>query len=221
MPKLIFSSGFQSVKKSDKSAEFSNFSDEFFCFAGGTKFWKNNSAGVKLAAETALWAYRQMRTGNAYWKNKKLLLTRIARTANLSLYQKRKLPQFTDGFSINLTLIIEGTHNFWINNSGDLKILLYRDGLIDETTTHKSNALGSVRYGLNPLITGDRKIAGDILIAANPEVFEHIEEEKLRICLSTTDDSQKSLDQAIASIYKECNLNGATGDLAMLIVKHL
>jgi len=98
------------------------FGSEFFVCAGGVKGEETQELAM-LAAETALWGYREIRTRACYWKNKKILIERILRTTNTCIWQKKKRGVDRSGVLSECTVGIIGVRSMWIGYVGDVQIL--------------------------------------------------------------------------------------------------
>jgi serine/threonine protein phosphatase PrpC len=156
-----------------------HYKDECFAVAKGNQDLPNADLGSRLAAETALWGYRQIRLRPFYWQDKKLLLNRIFRSVNMTLWQKRRETGFTKGVESTLGVVIFGPHKVWLGAMGDCPIYIFRNGqIVDELSSklniHKFNCLGRDRYGIVPQVAVFKFEANDVLCLFSGNISQNI-----------------------------------------------
>jgi len=145
---------------------------DFFSLVHGTIFTTAPTA-AKLAVDTSLWGYEQIRRRKYYWLDRKKLMQRILRTTNIALYQKQREPHFELGAYVEGVFCIVGTRAAWIGcvgkgsmyeirTSGERRIL----GYINEEKHNELDALGRERYQWPSQETNIPLESGDILILA-------------------------------------------------------
>src|SRR4030067_1959156 len=100
--------------------------DECFVAADGVSTVPNGDIAARLGAETAVWGYKFIRTKRFYWHDKKLLLKRIFRSANIAVWQKARERAFRSGLATTLTVVIIGDTVIWTGHVGASRGFLYR-----------------------------------------------------------------------------------------------
>jgi len=110
-----------------------------------------------LLLDTVEWTYKHSRPRSFYWNDKKLLMTRIFRAANLCLMRSRKEGITDLNVKISLSVIIIGEKNIWFGWVGDIRIFL-KNSLLDFTEISSDFSdikdkiyIGQIRYGIKPL----------------------------------------------------------------------
>jgi hypothetical protein len=125
---------------------------DFFSLVHGTVFTTAPIA-AKLAVDTSLWGYEQIRRRKYYWLDKKKLMQRILRSTNIALYQKQREPKCKQGAYVEGVFCIVGTRAAWVGcigkgsmyemrTNGERRIL----GYINSETHSDSDVLGKERY---------------------------------------------------------------------------
>lgn len=146
--------------------------EDFFSLTHGTVF-TTAPVAAKLAVDTSLWGYEQIRRRKYYFLDRKKLLKRILRTTNIALFQKQKESNFKLGAYVEGVLCNVGTRAAWIGcigkgsmyelrTTGERRIL----GYINEETHNEQDALGWQRYSWPSQETNIPFKQGDILILA-------------------------------------------------------
>lgn len=156
----------------DKGVAYGHVETDFFSLVHGTVFTTAPIA-AKLAVDTSLWGYEQIRRRKYYWLDKKKLMKRILRSSNIALFQKQREPKFQLGAYVEGVFCIVGVRAAWIGcigkgsmyelrTSGERRIL----GYINEETHNEQDALGRERYIWPSQETNIPFEPGDILILA-------------------------------------------------------
>jgi len=126
--------------------------EDFFSLVHGTVFTTAPIA-AKLAVDTSLWGYEQIRRRKYYWLDKKKLMQRILRSTNIALFQKRREPKCELGAFVEGVLCIIGSRTAWIGcigkgslyemrTNGERRIL----GYINNEIHNEQDSLGRDRY---------------------------------------------------------------------------
>ena len=217
-----FVSDLASPKKKDLAA--GNFTDECFVIGIGARGWPLPEQSGPHVTDTALWGYKEIRKRHTYWLNKKLLLSRIFRSTNLSLWQKGKRPG-TDGLGAELLVAIVSARTLWIGAVGKFKVLLYRDTLIDDLLNFpahtQSKILGGSRLGITPSIKTEAILPGDSILLTTDALLESLEEETVRSILADSENSAASLKGAARQLVHAARENGAIESLGVWLVKRV
>jgi len=143
------------------------FQSEFVCLMHGASPAYGYVA-AQTAADTAVWGYKEIRKRHCYWIDKKLLLTRIIRTTNITLWQKHKEKLYEKGLLVDGVCCIFGQKTAWIGCFGQASVVEIRQddeqrlmGIVADNGYDAAKNLGSDRYHLSfvsatfPFTSGD------------------------------------------------------------------
>jgi len=176
------------------------FQSEFFGIVHGASLSYGYVAAA-LAADTAVWGYKEIRKRQCYWIDKKQLLTRIIRTINISLWQKHKEPLYAKGLVVDGVCCIVGQKTAWIGCFGDASVVEIRKnkeqrlmGVVAENAYEGAQKLGSDRYKLSFLSARFPFEEGDTILLASgstssmtqEELIAYAEEKEKKQLKSTT-----------------------------------
>lgn len=205
---------------------YSNYHDECIVVADGVGGMPHGDVAATLAGETAIWGFKQIRQHHFYWRDKKLLLKRIFRSANIAVCQKQKEEGFADGLATTLVVAIFGTSALWLGSVGDTGSFLIREGLIFPLTRPDINeegrltkALGLERYGLTAAIIKEKFIQGDTLLIATDGVTQYIKEEEIRAIIDMADGTIQSLNQATTALLSAAGSHGSTDNMTACLIQ--
>lgn len=168
---LIFAASQLQGERETQEDYFINFNDECFVVCDGIGGLPHGEVASQLAGDTAVWAYRLVRQRHTYWKDRKLLLSRIFRTTNMTVWQKQREVGYVEGMGTTMLVCIIIDRHFYIGSVGDSSAYLVRDGVMTKLTREDidasgqlTKAVGTTRYGLVPgIVTGDL-ISGDTIV---------------------------------------------------------
>lgn len=205
---------------------FINFNDECFVVCDGVGGLPHGEIASQLAGDTAVWAYRVVRQRHAYWKDRKLLLQRIFRTTNMTLWQKQREEGFEEWMGTTMLVCIIIDRHFYIGNVGDSSAFLVRDGVMTALTTEDVDArgqltkvVGTMRYGLTPsIVTGDF-IAGDSLLMVTDGVGRVMDTVKCLDFFRQSDISATELSEVAATILHCAQESGVTDNMTVCLIK--
>jgi len=207
---------------------FSIFRDECVVIADGYSDTKHGDVAAKLAEETALWGYKLIRQRPFYWADRRLLLRRIFRSSNMTIWQKHREKGFETGLTTTLAVVIIGGQKFWVGTAGDTRVLLYRESLIDILTPTDvdqngglTRALGFKRLGLVPHVVVEKMLPRDTILVATSGVIDFLDEEQIRVTFEVTGDTQESLANAVTHLLSTAAENGSPGSLTACIIKRV
>lgn len=207
---------------------FVNFNDECFAVADGLGGLPNGEVAAKLATETAVWAYKLVRQRPTYWEDKRLFMKRIFRTTNLTLWQKRREPEFTAGFATTLLVLIVGARTFWLGSVGDTNAFLLRREQLTKLTREDrddfgalTKVLGVKRLGIIPQFVSERFEVGETMLLATDGVADWVRPEDIKRILSTAGETTHSLTEAVIALLKEAEGNGSTDNMTAVIIKRV
>lgn len=176
------------------------FQSEFFGIMHGASLSYGYVAAA-LAADTAVWGYKEIRKRQCYWIDKKQLLTRIIRTTNISLWQKHKEPLYAKGLIVDGVCCIIGQKTAWIGCFGAASVVEIRKnneqrlmGVVAENDYDATQKLGSDRYKLSFLSARFPFEEGDTILLASggtssmtrEELVSYAEEKEKKELKSTT-----------------------------------
>jgi PPM family protein phosphatase len=207
---------------------YGNFNDEFFLVADGLESIPNGEIAAKFSGETAVWAYKQIRTRHFYWQDKKKFIDRIFRTANIAVWQKQRETGFNEGLATTMAVVIVGAYNFWMGTVGDSRIYLYHENYLNQLTTDDVNnqgilskMLGLKRYGLVPKYNKGRFMVNDIIILTTSGLTNFISNEEITSVMINSGNTQETLNQSAQKIINNAKTNGGNGNMTVTLVKRI
>jgi serine/threonine protein phosphatase PrpC len=225
---LIYASISDGKTGSDIHSSSSHFNDECFVIADSLKTKPNSALACRLACDTAIWGYKLIRQRRFYWADKKLLVRRIFRTVNISLWQKHRESGFESGIAASLIVAIIGPENIWMGTVGDSKALIYRNNqILYESKMDLDNqgkickSIGPNRFGLTPQLYIQQFIKSDTLVIASNDLFKYLNINELSTVIFETNHNQESLDHAIKSIIDIGKSRGLGDDINLSIIKRI
>ena len=226
---MFAASQLQGTRKTQEDY-FINFNDECFVVCDGVGGLPHGELASQLAVDTAVWAYRLVRQRHAYWKDRKLLLHRIFRTTNITVWQKQREEGFGDGMATTLLVCIVIDRHFYIGNVGDSSAFLVHNGVVTKLTTedrdaagHLTKSIGTGRYGLVPsVVTGDLAVGDSIVLATDgvAGVFETLRPSPAEL-LAQQRNTATRLSDAAAEILRAAESAGVTDNMTVSIVKRI
>lgn len=188
----------------------------------------HSDVASQFATETALWCYRHVRQRPYYWEDKGKLIERIFRTTNLSLWQKRKEPTFSEGLACTLSVVLLGVRKIWIGSIGSSDLYLIREGLVDDLmyTTQNSGlpsiqALGFARSGAIPGTISETIVPGDVLIISSASVSRVVTEDDIRIASEETAATQESCMKCAVFLLEKALERGSKGSKTVCVIKKM
>jgi serine/threonine protein phosphatase PrpC len=208
---------------------FEQYRDECFVLAQGYDRLPNAELSARLTAETAIWGYKLIRQRPFYWQDKLLLSNRIYRSVNIAVWQKRRETGFETGIASTLSVAIAGAKNIWLAWVGDSKSYFIRSGSIVFASQADSaeggmrtKTIGTKRFGLKPNVQVERFDPGDLAMMLTPQVWQHIEPQKLEELLRLPCETQNQLIIIAESILTESkSKTGGSRDMAVVLMKRL
>lgn len=179
------------------------FQSEFVCLMHGASPAYGYIA-ARIAADTAVWGYKEIRKRQCYWIDKKQLLTRIIRTTNITLWQKHKEKLYEKGLLVDGVCCIFGQKTAWIGCFGDASVVEIRTnkeqrlmGTVAEGVYDATQKLGSDRYKLSFVSASFPFEAGDTFIFACGTTAKMTREECVRF---QDKDHRKALSSTTGSV---------------------
>ncbi len=177
-----------------------DFQSEFACLMHGASLSYGYVASA-LATDTAVWGYKEIRKRQCYWIEKKALLTRIIRTTNISLWQKRREKIYSRGLVVDGICCIVGQKTVWIGCFGDASVVQIRAnkeqrlmGVVSGMEYDATKKLGSDRYALTfssaafPFTEGDTVVCtvGSLASCTREEIVSWADPSKEQRLSATT-----------------------------------
>lgn len=163
----------------------------------------------KLCAESAIWTIQLAKKRFAYWKDKRLLGGRIARSVNLALYKS--------GLSSTLTVLLFGETQFYIYNIGNSQIYLFKNEILTLLTQLDDQVLGIEKKAPVPFFYADKLHKNDIFLLCSDGVGDFIKEKDVKKILS----SDKPLLQQTKELITLAKKKGSTDNMTVCLVKYI
>ncbi|MBI2405025.1 protein serine/threonine phosphatase 2C family protein [Candidatus Gottesmanbacteria bacterium] len=204
-----------------------NFKDECFVVCDGVSGLPHGDVAANLAGETALWAYKQVRLRKGYWADKRLLIRRIFRSTNLTIWQKKREPGFEDGLATTLLVAIVGPMTIWVGSVGDSSAWVYNGNLLRLTREDRdrsgnlTRALGYQRLGLWPNASQQRFLSGDLLILATDGITSVLSPKEVSALVKNAGDTSDGLTNTAQEIIRKARNMGATDNMTVCLVKRI
>lgn len=230
LPKDAISFSFAQSQGSRSRQEdfFGNFKDECFVLADGIGGLPHGDVAAKLAGETAIWAYKQVRLRKGYWADKRLLVRRIFRSTNLTIWQKKRETGFTDGLATTLLVAIVGPTTIWVGSVGDSSAWVFHNGNLLRLTREDrdsagnlTRALGYKRLGLLPNASQQRFLPGDLLILTTDGVTSILSPKELSILVKSAGDTPESLSTTTQEIVHKAHTLGGKDNMTVYLIKRI
>lgn len=226
--RILFACGQRQGAKETQEDAMTHFNDEFFAIADGVGSLPHANVAAGLAVDTAVWAYKVVRTRPFYWGEKPDLIKRIFRTTNLTLWQKRRDAGFEDGLAAAMLVLMVLPTHFWIGSAGNCASYLYREGLIDELTVMDvdsegmlTKAAGFARPQLLPRAAAGRFLPGDCILIATDGVAGYVSEDEMRLVFEQTGAAQDTMDAALNTLLSFAEKNGSADNMTAYIIKRV
>lgn len=225
---VIFAWGQRQGERPKQEDSFANFRDECFVVADGVGGLPQGDVAAKLAVETAIWGYKHIRLRPFYWRDKRLFLRRIFRSANLTLWQKQREKEFSAGMATTLLVTMVGARTFWLGSAGDTSAFLYRETLIDKLTREDVDeegylvkALGVGRKPVIPQFVSETFLPGDILVLATDGISNYLDEEQFRQTLDSAGNTTSELQKTVNNLLDQAGANGSPDNMTVCLIKRL
>ena len=225
---ILFAASQLQGKRESQEDYFVNFNDECFTIADGVGSMPHGEVASQLAAETAVWGYKHIRQRDFYWRDKKLLLKRIVRTTNMTIWQKQRETGFTDGMATTLLVLIVGDKNIWMGNVGDASAFFLHEGKMSRLTKEDVDAqgnltkvLGKQRLGIVPQVAIERFYPNDVVLLATDGVARYVSEKEIQLILENSGRTTESVTDAVVATLRKAEANGSTDNMTAVIVKRI
>lgn len=226
--KIIFA-GMQSQGDRENQEDFyAHFNDECFVVADGVGGMPHGEVASRLAGETAIWGYKEIRLRETYWSQKRFFLNRIFRSVNIAVWQKHRESGFTDGLASTLLVLITGPRNFFLGSVGDSSCFLTRKKVTTKLTHEHVNGKGNLvkvvgleRFGLVPEVIIDRFEVDDTLLMVTDGIGSFVTMDEFNQVLRACDATEESLTKSLESIFEIARKNGSQDNATAYLIKRL
>lgn len=202
--------------------------DECFALSDGVGQMPNGDIAGDLCADTAIWGYKLIRTKKFYWKDKKNLLKRIFRSVNISLWQKQKDRGFVSRMGSTLSMVIVGTHFFWVGNAGNSRVYVYSNSKLellshDDTDDEGrlTKVIGAERFGLIPHIVTRQFIPGEIVLMVTDGITDYVSDREIESILSKSELQGNTNGIAAKSLADLAVNNGSGSNMTAVIISKI
>lgn len=138
---IIYASGETQGKKIKGIGKFLSDNDDVFVLAEGLKSPHKETASM-LAATSAIWSIKLLKSKHSYWRDKKATGGRLMRSVNLTLYNKRREEGYSDGIEATLSVLLFGEKQFYVYSIGTISIYLFRGKEIIPLHSSSNSAVG-------------------------------------------------------------------------------
>lgn len=216
---IFFAAAQLQGKRDFQEDYFLNYNDECIAVADGVGGMPHGDVAAKLACETAIWGYKQIRLRNTYWKDRRLLMKRIFRTVNITLCQKQHEEGFSDGMATTMTIAIVASRSVWIGSAGDTPAYYFHEGQLQKITHddidaggNLTKAIGTQRYGLVPEIHLLDFEEGDAVLVTSDGVSRYVPESDMQKILTT---------DAVVALLQLAEKNGGRDNMTACLVKRI
>lgn len=204
------------------------FSDECIVLSDGLSTSLHGDIVSRVAAQTALWAYKHIRLHPSYWIDKKLFMKRIFRSSNMAVWQKLREKECEGGAQTTLTVTIIGPQNVWVGQAGDTGVFLYREGSLKQLTSFERSknglpihTLGVKRLGLVHTFVSAEFLPHDVLILLTDGAWEHVDNALLKATAEKAGGSTESINSAAEGLLDAVMKRGGKNNMSTVIVKRL
>lgn len=204
------------------------FSDECIALSDGVTGVPHSNIASTFACETAVWAYKHLRTHRTYRMDRKLFMKRIFRTSNMAIWQKQKEEAYAAGLTTTLCVLMIGAKTLWLGNAGDAQAWLIRDGSLNKLTRDKQvfsniphKALGRKRLGLVPEFLATPFSGGDVVLLATDGAADYLTVPDILTAAAGADRSADDMKHAAESLLASAETSGSDGDRTVVMVKRL
>lgn len=226
---VLFAASQRQGERDAQEDFFANFNDQCFAVADGVGGMPNGQVAARLACETAVWAYKIVRLRPFYWGDKRLLVKRIFRTTNITLWQKQREKGFEAGLATTLVVCVLGEQSFWLGSVGDSRayhlttkgvlMSLVPDDL--DPSGKLTKVVGANRYGLVPHTIGKEFSSGDTMLLVTDGVWRYLDQEKLTTIVKNCGATTESLTSAVGEILQSAKMAGSTDNMTAVIIKRI
>lgn len=226
---VLFAASQRQGERESQEDYFANFNDECFAVADGVSGMPNGQVAARLACETAIWAYKIVRLRPFYWGDKRLLVKRIFRTTNITLWQKQREKGFEDGIATTLVVCLLGDKSFWVGSVGDSRayhlttkgvlMSLVPDDL--DPSGKLTKVVGANRYGLVPHTGGKEFKSGDTMLVVTDGVWRYVNHDDLTGLVKNCGTTTQSLTSTVGEILQSAQKAGSTDNMTAVIIKRI
>lgn len=226
---LIFAACQRQGQRETQEDFFLNFNDECFVLADGVGATPHGEIAAKLACDTAIWAYKHIRQHRYYWLDKKLFTKRIFRSTNLTIWQKKREIEFSQGLQTTLMTLIIGERTYWLGNAGDSSAWFFHDGSMKKLTKDKDRTigepkrgiLGERRLGLVPEFVSGSLRTNEIIVLATDGCANYLTPSDLESSIAIAGTTIEEATKAVTSLISSAEMNGSTANMTAVILKRV
>lgn len=218
---------YQGTRDTQEDA-YASFSDECYAIADGVGGMPHGEVASALSVETAVWAYRHVRTRPFYWDDRKLFMKRIFRTVNMRIWQKRREEGFEDGLATTLAVVMIGQRTAWVGSAGDSSVFIMREGNLVKLTHEDrdesgllTKVLGIARLGLVPQFASVRFLYGDTLLLATDGVADVMSDRELSAILEKPAETNEDIGVLAAEIVNTAKRLGSTDNMTAYVIRRI
>ena len=207
---------------------FINSNDECIAVSDGVGTLPHGDVASRLACETAMWGYKQIKPLDTYRNDRKELLKRIFRSTNIAVWQKQREAEYKDGMAATLTVVMVGSHNVWIGALGDTAAYFWHEGVITKITSDDGDSggfltksIGRERYGVIPQVYTYDFAPGDMVVLATDGLARFVSEREMVTIVSQCGSNAQSMADAVALLLQAGEKNGSEDNMTACILKRI
>lgn len=207
---------------------FINDNDECIALSDGVSVLPHGDVASRLACETAIWGYKQIRLLETYRNDRKELLKRIFRSTNIAVWQKHREAEYKDGMAATLTVVMVGIHHVWIGALGDTAAYFWHEGILQKITSDDCDtngclikSIGRERYGVIPQVYTLDFSPDDMVLLATGGITHFVAEQEMADILLQAGASVQSMTETVALLLKTGEKKGNKDNMTACLLKKM
>lgn len=207
---------------------FINNNDECIALSDGVGTLPHGDVASRLACETAIWGYKQIRLLETYRNDRKELLKRIFRSTNIAVWQKHREAEYKDGMAATLSVVMVGSHHVWIGALGDTAAYFWHGCKLQKITSDDcdtngclTKSIGRERYGVTPQVYTLDFSPDDMVLLATGKMTRFISEQEMADILLGAGVTDQSMTETVALLLKTGEKNGNKDNMTACLLKKM
>jgi hypothetical protein len=196
--------------------------DEFFALVN-----LPDSQSADIIAEITLshvmWAYKLVGTRKYYWQDMLMFLSRIYRSTNMMLWQKRREIEFTS-MPVQLALALCGDLNIRIGLTGNIRGFVLSAGSVTEikkSDSDKVQYIGIERYGIKPNIQSIKIKKRESILITSGDFTDLLDFSIIQNSQLGNNDFYETPQKILDSIFAKVILNGKCRPVSAILIMRI